>query len=319
MSEANWNIFVLSNPAEAAYLESQHQGNSFLTSLFEQAVERGELSPRQLECVQQNMPKGEDEQAGNWARFTTEHPEVAEFLIAAKHDFMRSLFEQAKNKGQLSEKQLAAAERFMANNTQRNGQWSQDRAKPTTATYKGITGAFITLQRNGLQRPKLRFEGVSLSLAKDGSHIWVNGPERETWGRINLVDGIYWAAPGVPADVHQLLAEIDKDPMAASKKYGHASGSCGVCGRGLTNSVSIKMGIGPICAEKLGLDAARCAEEEKRDAMGAAEYLLEGADLTIVVEGDDEPPFPTPDYEPATLEDIQQCSAEEYERAKWGE
>ncbi|ALH46151.1 hypothetical protein SEA_SQUID_47 [Mycobacterium phage Squid] len=39
---------------------------------------------------------------------------------------------------------------------------------------------------------------------------------------------------------------------AASARYGHEIGECGVCGRTLTNDESRERGIGPICAEKMG-------------------------------------------------------------------
>jgi len=37
------------------------------------------------------------------------------------------------------------------------------------------------------------------------------------------------------------------------KAYGKASGSCGICGRKLTTPESIELGIGPVCAGKMGL------------------------------------------------------------------
>lgn len=49
-----------------------------------------------------------------------------------------------------------------------------------------------------------------------------------------------------------ILAEIAKDPKAASLAYGRELGHCGVCGRTLTDPDSINAGIGPICAGKMG-------------------------------------------------------------------
>lgn len=50
----------------------------------------------------------------------------------------------------------------------------------------------------------------------------------------------------------KVLALIAADPEAASKRYGHEIGSCGICGRTLTDAVSISNGIGPVCAAKVG-------------------------------------------------------------------
>lgn len=49
-----------------------------------------------------------------------------------------------------------------------------------------------------------------------------------------------------------VLAKIAADPAAASVAYGLHIGSCGVCGRTLTNDDSRERGIGPRCAAKLG-------------------------------------------------------------------
>lgn len=43
------------------------------------------------------------------------------------------------------------------------------------------------------------------------------------------------------------LKVIAADPKAASALYGVSTGSCGVCGRTLTDEVSLERGIGPIC------------------------------------------------------------------------
>lgn len=47
-----------------------------------------------------------------------------------------------------------------------------------------------------------------------------------------------------------ILAKIAEDPKAASIRYGHELGACGVCGRTLTDEASRAAGIGPVCAEK---------------------------------------------------------------------
>lgn len=50
-----------------------------------------------------------------------------------------------------------------------------------------------------------------------------------------------------------VLAKIaEAGPAEASAAYGHEIGSCGVCGRTLTNDESRARGIGPLCIEKMG-------------------------------------------------------------------
>lgn len=57
---------------------------------------------------------------------------------------------------------------------------------------------------------------------------------------------------GNPDHVHKTLEHIKADPKAASLLYGLKLGACGVCGRTLTKQESRDLGIGPICAEKMG-------------------------------------------------------------------
>jgi len=48
-----------------------------------------------------------------------------------------------------------------------------------------------------------------------------------------------------------ILTEIEKDPKEAMLRYGREIGSCGHCGRTLTNEESRRYGIGPICRAKM--------------------------------------------------------------------
>ena len=50
----------------------------------------------------------------------------------------------------------------------------------------------------------------------------------------------------------EYLTAIVADEQAAYALYGTELGRCGVCGRTLTDETSRKLGIGPVCAEKLG-------------------------------------------------------------------
>ena len=54
-----------------------------------------------------------------------------------------------------------------------------------------------------------------------------------------------------PNLIAQIMLFAD-NPIAWMTSYGKATGYCCVCGRELTNEVSVKNGIGPICAERFG-------------------------------------------------------------------
>lgn len=51
---------------------------------------------------------------------------------------------------------------------------------------------------------------------------------------------------------HLVLALIRENPQAAMLRYGREIGSCGHCGRTLTNEVSRLAGIGPVCRTRMG-------------------------------------------------------------------
>lgn len=85
-----------------------------------------------------------------------------------------------------------------------------------------------------------------------------------------------------------ILAAIAADPEGAMRRYGLELGRCGNCGRTLTDETSRAMGIGPDCAQALGLDRSPYAEAARREMVervtgrdaereAAAEQEIEGA------------------------------------------
>jgi len=51
--------------------------------------------------------------------------------------------------------------------------------------------------------------------------------------------------------MERVLEQIARDPMGALVAYGHRTGTCGVCGRRLSDPESVEAGIGPVCASKV--------------------------------------------------------------------
>ena len=70
-----------------------------------------------------------------------------------------------------------------------------------------------------------------------------------TFVKVQASDREYPVKGGAAARVLSLIA---RDPKAAMLRYGREIGSCGHCGRTLTNEDSRAAGIGPICAGKMG-------------------------------------------------------------------
>lgn len=322
MTNSNWDLFAVLEPKIAEYLLENHGGNDFLTSLYNQACERGELSEKQLACIDRQLPKSESEQDLNWRIFCDAYPEVAEFLTenASGNDFFASLKRYARANGDLSDKQLQTAYRAMTRGSDyQNVRAMRHTSHPVTTNVQPLYDAFATMLANGLTKPKLRFDGFTLSLG-GRAIVWVNGPDRETYGRIHS-DGAFIPSQTCPAEVREAIIEISKDVIGAAKRFGHATGTCAACGRHLDRAESVKMGIGPVCAERMGLGGVRAEEEALRAAAGSAtEYLMAGAS-EVSADLPEVEPIPEPDYTPATLADREAerpCTAEEYLAAKWG-
>ena len=55
-----------------------------------------------------------------------------------------------------------------------------------------------------------------------------------------------------PARKEFIYKAIAHSPREASMRYGRELGHCGVCGRTLTDPNSIALGIGPVCAGRMG-------------------------------------------------------------------
>ena len=64
---------------------------------------------------------------------------------------------------------------------------------------------------------------------------------------------------GASDETASILLEAADDVVSAARTYGRDTGACSVCGRPLTDPVSIWAGIGPVCMERLSGGHARKA------------------------------------------------------------
>ena len=123
-----------------------------------------------------------------------------------------------------------------------------------------INALFGLAREHGLQRPRIRLNlnGTRLSLApgRPGSaferDIWVNGPNRERFGRINAQGQYLRGCDATPA-VQEMVGSFGSNPVAIARAHGLATGSCCFCGLTLTDARSVAVGYGPICAQHYGL------------------------------------------------------------------
>ena len=124
--------------------------------------------------------------------------------------------------------------------------------------FAGIIRAIENAQDCGLKRIAMRFKHFIAKPSKYAGKIYIFSHEKQLnqWGTLsNIYLGWITLDQTSLGEIALIKAVQDAatDPYSAAKLYGQNTGSCSCCGRELTNSLSIELGIGPVCREKFGL------------------------------------------------------------------
>jgi hypothetical protein len=119
--------------------------------------------------------------------------------------------------------------------------------------HKGGRDGYFALRLDDTLVPvgKYAIENAPTNTENDISFwsVWVN--DAGTVWRLKQVVGPN--LENVPQGaILPILRRIGDDPEAAMALYGHEIGQCGACGRRLTNELSRRLGIGPICRSMRG-------------------------------------------------------------------
>ena len=72
------------------------------------------------------------------------------------------------------------------------------------------------------------------------------------FGRIDTT-GEFFATRSATQTVCEAVKEFSDDPAGTAGKYGRLTGGCSFCKHGLTDSRSLAVGYGPVCARNFGL------------------------------------------------------------------
>lgn len=197
-------------------------------------------------------------------------------LNARDRDFAESLLQAYRTRG-LSDKQA-----FWVGALVKRAAGSPPAEKRIATDLAPILALFATA-RGSLARPSVALQtqatgAIRISLAGDASRepgtlvVTTGGSfaQRAFLGRVRR-DGS-WAPSatmgrlGVDQDaLLALLARLAADPKAVAQEHGRLTGQCSFCQRALTDERSVAMGIGPICAEKWGIE--RISADEARAAL----------------------------------------------------
>jgi hypothetical protein len=211
----------------------------------------------------QDRRKGRDQRRESKSRkladakdaFSETHPDLINALCGMTdwNNFAASLVDQFSRKGDLSEKQVAAAQRMIAKTAETRAANAKSRDEAATEIdLSAIKTMFEKAFENGRKRPTYRAEGLTISRAPDsgknaGSLYVKTAGADEYQGKIT--DGTFKPSHGAAPSTTSALTAIAADPQDAAVRYGRETGSCGCCGRELTDPKSIAAGIGPICSE----------------------------------------------------------------------
>lgn len=119
-----------------------------------------------------------------------------------------------------------------------------------------IERVLIAAYDSGFKQMKLRIAGFTYKLAPNtgrnvGAVYIYDQDSGEYYGKIkdSYITPAYGRSTN-PAAL-DLISEAMKDPLQETIKWGRETGQCGVCGRALDNKESVRLGIGPICLERV--------------------------------------------------------------------
>lgn len=171
---------------------------------------------------------------------------------AQTNSFAYSLQRQLVQRGNLSDKQIAAVENAIV----RHAQQLERAQNAPVVNIKEIEDRFEYAKNKGVARPMLRLGVYKFKPASPNGNnagaIWVT--EAESDGRYlgKIKDGKFFASRDCDAETEAAVLEVAANPAEAAKAYGRRTGNCCVCGRTLTVDESIDRMIGPICAARYG-------------------------------------------------------------------
>lgn len=193
--------------------------------------------------------------------FGEAHQDVLTWITARveRSNFAASLFRGLTHYGSLTERQVAAVRKIIADDAAKAAPAAA--AAPSAANVAGpgfvsLGAALLKAKASGLKHPAIIMGGVCFKLAKaDGVNagsIYVTAGKAygsAYFGKISEA-GAFQASRECDAETRATIAQICADPLAQVVAHGRKTGNCACCNRELTDAESVARGIGPICFER---------------------------------------------------------------------
>lgn len=171
-------------------------------------------------------------------------------------EFASSLIQQFNQRGSLSPKQWEWVGKLVERAVE---------YKPAPKPKADVSVLYDMFAKAGekLKRPRLTFgfEGQELTVSPAAAtsqnagmlYIKLDGTYAGKVGRDGEVKTAFGVHPSTATSIAALINRFAEDPVGEAKAYGRATGSCCFCARPLTDTRSVDVGYGPICAINWGL------------------------------------------------------------------
>lgn len=175
--------------------------------------------------------------------WVTRFPDVMDWVDKnmESNTFAASMAEYLDQKGELTERQIAAVRAIIARGAPAS----------TEIDVSKIAASFAKASARGIKKPAMRLETFKFKSAGDtGANpgaIYVT-EEGEYLGKIT--GGAFRKVRECTPDQEARIVAAASNPEAAAEAYGRRTGRCCICGLELTAAESIERMIGPICADK---------------------------------------------------------------------
>lgn len=204
--------------------------------------------------VAQREKRAQDKRDSRKA-WADEHADVLKWIDEASSwrnpsGYALSLGNQCAAKGSLSEGQVSKVREIIAKQAEKA---AAPKVEAPKVNAGAIEEAFARAKEQGIKKPKMNLDKFKFSLAPDHGRnpgaLYVCGRDGMYLGMIKG-GSLNLNRHGEPFKAEVIA--VMEDPKSAAIAYGKKFGECCICSRELSDPVSVEMGIGPICAGRMG-------------------------------------------------------------------
>jgi hypothetical protein len=176
---------------------------------------------------------------------------------APTFSFAQNMLDALKKYGALTEKQLMAVRKCVISSADRAVARAQAQAvrveSAPEVNLSALADAFNSALSKGNKFPRLRLDSFVFTPApaegKNAGAIYIK-EDGQYLGKV--IGNKFLKVRECSEDQEKRIIEASVDPKESAIKYGRIMGACSVCGKTLRDPASIELGIGPICAGKMG-------------------------------------------------------------------